>query len=221
MDYRPTLLMTQVVTHDVKRFVVERPDDFDWQPGQGVELALDVDGWRDEGRPFTPTSVAADRVLEFTIKRYPEHDGVTDRLHRLEPGDRLHMSAPFGTITDGGPGVFLAGGAGVTPFLAILRTRAARGDLDDCSLIFANKTRADVICEQELGHLLGERCHLALSREDAPGYLHGHIDRAMIERLVDDVGQRFYVCGPPAMVEALNEILVDLGASPDSLVFEE
>lgn len=221
MEHAPTLLMTQAVTHDVKRFVVERPDDFDWKPGQGVELALDLDGWRDEGRPFTPTSLESDRVLEFTIKRYPEHDGVTERLHRLQPGATLHMSAPFGTITDAGPGVFLAGGAGITPFLAILRTRADGGDLDGCSLIFANKTRGDVICQQELTHLLGDRCHLVLSREDAPGYRHGRIDRALIEELVSDFGQRFYVCGPPAMVDSLNDVLVELGASPDSVVFEE
>lgn len=221
MRYDLTLLMTEFVTHDVRRFIVERPEDLDWKPGQGVEIALDLDGWRDEGRPFTPTSRPDDRVLEFTVKRYPEHDGMTDRLHRQEAGARLHVSEPFGTITDRGPGVFLAGGAGVTPFLAILRTRAAAGTLGDSTLVFANKRRDDMICEKELRHLLGERCHLLLSREQAPGYGHGRIDRAWLEEHLDDFGRRFYLCGPPEFVDSLREVLVELGASPDTVVFEE
>lgn len=222
MEHRTTLLLTEPVTHDVQRFIVERPEGFQWNPGQGVEIALDLDGWRDEGRPFTPTSLPDDRVLEFTIKGYPEHDGVTHRLHQLRPGATLHMSEPFGTLTDRGPGVFIAGGAGLTPFLAILRQHSRDGELADSRLIFANKARGDVICEQELLHHLGERCVLTLTREEAPGYRHGRPDRAMLEELVDDfAATRFYVCGPPPMVEELTETLTELGASPDSVVLEE
>lgn len=58
-----TLLMTQFITHDARQFVVSRPDDFDFAPGQGVELAIDGPEWRDKGHPFTSTSLPADRVL--------------------------------------------------------------------------------------------------------------------------------------------------------------
>lgn len=222
MEHTTTLLLREHVTHDVKRFVVERPEGFEWSPGQGVEMALDEEGWREEGRPFTPTSHPDDRVLEFTIKGYPEHEGVTHRLHQLRPGATLHVSEPFGTLTDRGPGVFLAGGAGLTPFLAILRHRADRGELGDSTLIFANKTRDDVICEKELRHHLGERCILTLTREDAPGYRHGRPDREMLQEQVDDFpSTRFYVCGPPEMVEDLTDTLEKLGADPDGVVIEE
>ena len=70
------------------------------------------------------------------------------------------MSEPFGTISYQGPGVFIAGGAGITPFLAMLRDLARRGELDRQTLIFSNKAPRDVICEKELRHLLGERCIL-------------------------------------------------------------
>jgi len=88
MDHSVRLLHTGFVTHDVKRFVTTRPDGLDFEPGQGVEIAIDEEGWRDEGRPFTPTSLADEPVLEFTIKGYPEHDGVTEQLHRCS----LHFS---------------------------------------------------------------------------------------------------------------------------------
>jgi cytochrome-b5 reductase len=218
MDHTVELLHTGFVTHDVKRFVVSRPDGLQWKPGQGVEMALDQDGWRAEGRPFTPTSLPRDQVLEFTIKAYPEHDGVTTRLHDLVAGDRLLMSDPFGTITWQGAGTFLAGGAGVTPFLAILRDADA-DELARSSLHFTNKTPADVICEKELRHLLGDRCHLTCTEESAPGYDHRRLDRDYLESEVTDLDDPVYVCGPPGFVDELGEALDDLGAP--TLVVEE
>jgi cytochrome-b5 reductase len=221
MEHRVTLLMSEFVTHDVKRFIVGKPDGFSFQPGQGVELAIDRPQWRDEGRPFTPTSLPDDCVLEFTIKGYPQHDGMTRELHALSPGAELLMSDPFGTITYQGPGVFLAAGAGVTPFIAILRKLAADAGLEDHSLIFSNKTPADVICEKEFRHYLGERCMLTCTRSQAPGCEGRRVDRDYLAERIQDFDRHFYVCGPPGFVEAVNEALQSLGASPDGLVFEQ
>jgi cytochrome-b5 reductase len=220
MQHAVTLLMSQFVTHDVRRFIVSKPEGFAIEPGQGVELAIDQPGLSGEGRPFTPTGLADDRVLEFTIKAYADHPGVTQALHKLAPGARLLMSEPFGTIRYQGAGVFIAGGAGITPFLAILRERARRGELAGQTLIFSNKTQRDVICEKELRHLLGERCILTCTGGEAPGYENRRVDRAFLEEKIDDFGQHFYVCGPPPFMDAVNGALAALGASPESLVFE-
>lgn len=221
MTHEVTLLMSGFVTHDVKRFIVTRPDGFEFEPGQGVELAIDHPDWREEKRPFTPTSLGADRVLEFTIKSYPAHEGVTQALHALEPGAQLLMSDPFGTIQYKGPGVFIAGGAGVTPFIAILRQLAREQRLEGQSLLFSNKTPADVIIEQELRHILRERCVLTCTDEEAPGYENRFIDRDFLSEHVRDFGQHFYVCGPPKFNDSVNDALKDLGAKPDLLVFEK
>jgi ferredoxin-NADP reductase len=220
MNYRTTLLMTQFVTHDVKRFIVGKPEGFEFLPGQGVELAIDRPGLSEQGRPFTPTGLADDRVLEFTIKAYPAHAGVTQALHALQPGAGLLMSEPFGTISYQGPGVFIAGGAGITPFLAILRSLASAGKLADQTLIFSNKSPRDVIQEQELRHLLDERCLLLCTEAAAPGYLHRRVDRAFLEETIRDFDRRFYVCGPPGFMEGVSGALAELGASAESLVFE-
>jgi ferredoxin-NADP reductase len=221
MNTTVNLLMSQFVTHDVKRFIVSKPAGFSVAPGQGVELAINRPGLSEQGRPFTPTGLAADRVLEFTIKGYENHaDGVTRRLHQLEPGAELLLSEPFGTISYQGPGVFIAGGAGITPFLAILRDLARRGELERQTLIFSNKMPRDVICEQELRHLLGERCLLLCTGVEAPGYAHRRVDRAYLEEHIREFAQRFYVCGPPPFMEAVNTALTDLGAQAESLLFE-
>lgn len=220
MNYSVDLLMSQFVTHDVKRFIVSKPAGFSFVPGQGVELAINRAGLSDQGRPFTPTGLADDRVLEFTIKAYADHGGVTQALHELEAGAELLMSEPFGTISYQGPGVFIAGGAGITPFLAILRKLARTGELDRQTLIFSNKTPRDVICEKELRHLLGERCILTCTGEAAPGYAHRRVDRAFLQETIQDFKQRFYLCGPPPFMEAVSGALTELGASVESLVFE-
>src|SRR5512143_3317014 len=150
MNHTVKLLMSQFVTHDVKHLIVSKPAGFSVVPGQGVELAINRPGLREQGRPFTPTGLAEDGVLEFTIRAYPAHAGVTQALHQLAPGAELLMSDPFGTIHYQGPGVFIAGGAGITPFLAILRDLARKGEADGQALIFSNKTPRDVICEKEL-----------------------------------------------------------------------
>lgn len=221
MDYTVTLLMSEFVTHDVKRLVVSKPDDFSFEPGQGVELAIDDPAWKDEGRPFSPTALPDDIVLEFTIKRYPDHKGVTQQLHQLDAGAQLLMSESFGTISYQGPGVFVAGGAGITPFLAILRQLAAENQLDDHSLIFANKTPADIICEKELLYYLEERCVLICGDARGQDYKQGRIDKKILSDEVEDFGQRFYVCGPDGFMDVVIGSLKEMGADPQALIFEQ
>lgn len=215
-----TLLMSEFVTHDVKRFIVSRPDGFSFEPGQGVELTIQQDVWKNQSRPFTPTNFIDDGVIEFTIKRYAAHGSVTDALHMLPTGTQLLLSEPFGTISYEGPGVFLAAGAGITPFIAILRERARLTDLDGNMLIFSNKTPADVIYEKELRYYLGQHCILTCTDEQAAGYEHRHIDKEMLAEKIDNFKQPFYVCGPPGFMEDVNAALQALGADPQSLVFE-
>jgi len=222
MKHRTTILMTEFVTHDVKRFIVKKPEIFSFSPGQGVELVIDQEKWREEeGRPFTPSNLTTDEVLEFTIKRYPDHKGVTDKLHTLKAGDHLLMSDPFGTIAYKGPGVFIAGGAGITPFLSIFRHLAVETTTAGQTLIFSNKTTADIICEKELQHYFGSRCHLICTREKAKGYEHTRIDRKYLQKIIKDTQQYVYVCGPDEFVEEINAMVGDMGFATESVVFEE
>ena len=222
MKHSSTILMTEFVTHDVKRFILTKPRNFDYKPGQGVKVVINQPEWRNqESRPFTPTSLRDDRLLEFIIKKYPTGEGVTDKLHSLAVGAKLLISEAFGTITYKGPGVFIAAGAGVTPFIAITRQLARKGKLDLNSLVLSNKTPADVICEKELRHYFGSRCILTCTQEGAPGYENQRITANFLKKKIQDFTQRFYVCGPDSFVKDIKSILKELGASPDSIVFEE
>ena len=221
MKHTVKILMTEFVTHDVKRFIVERPAGYDFKPGQATELSINLPEYEKQKNPFTFTSLEESLVLEFTIKGYPEHNAVTKKLHQLVPGDELIVRGVWGTIHYKGPGVFIAGGAGVTPFIAILRRLHADGELAGNTLIFANNTRRDVILHEEFREMLGDRLILTFSHEQVPGYPHGRITREFLEKNVEDFSQHFYICGPPPMVDSLKSSLADLGASAEAVVFEE
>lgn len=220
-EHKQKILMTEFVTHDVKRFIIEKPEGYEFEPGQATEVAIAKEGWKDKKRPFTFTSLNEDEVLEFTIKGYPEHNGVTEKLHTLEAGDELLLEDPWGTINYQGEGVFLAGGAGVTPFIAIFRQLRDKGELGNNKLIFANKRAKDVILEKEFREMLGDNFVPILTEESGPGYQDAYIDKDYLKENINDFDQNFYVCGPPGFIEDITDSLKQLGADPDAVVLEE
>jgi ferredoxin-NADP reductase len=220
-EYIVTIQSIEPVTHDVKRFRFDKPGDFHFIPGQATDVSINKPGWKDELRPFTFTSLMDDPFLEFTIKRYPDHNGVTNQLHQLSPGDQLIIRDVWGAIEYKGPGYFIAGGAGITPFIAILRHLKKGGNAEGNSLYFSNKTRDDIIYENELKEILGDDAHFILTRENIPGYISSRIDKSFFETNQLDYSKHFYICGPDQMISDISEALAALGAKADSIVFEK
>lgn len=221
MDYKVKIIDIKAVANNVKRFRLEKPEGYVFTPGQATDVSINKEKWKEETRPFTFTSLNEDPYLEFTIKRYPDHHGVTDELHRLNPGDGLIVRDVWGAIAYKGPGYFIAGGAGITPFLAILRRLYVDKQLGDNQLFFSNKKAEDVIVEQELAHMMGANAHFVLTREEKKGYLKGPIDKAFLQAHITDFKRHFYICGPDPMVAAITDIVTQLGASAESVVFEK
>lgn len=209
------------VTYNVRKFRIEKPEGYSFTPGQATEVAINKEGWKEEKRPFTFTSLNKDPELEFTIKIYTDHDGVTNQLGQLKTGDELLLHDVWGTIQYKGPGVFIAGGAGITPFIAILRSLDDENKINGNRLIFSNRTSKDIILRDEFNKMLGERFINTLTEEDHPDYDHQRIDREYLEEKISDFEQHFYVCGPSSFVEDISEALEKLGTSSDSIVFEE
>ena len=220
MEYTVKILDINQITHDVKEFITEKPEGYTFEPGQATVVSINKEGYRDEKRPFTFTSLNEDKNLEFTIKIYEDMHGVTDAMDDLKVGDELIVNSPWGAIRYKGPGYFIAGGAGITPFIAILRQLKKDGKVDDNMLLFSNKTRSDIILEDELKDILGGNAIFTLTREEAPGYHHGRIDEDFIKRHVQDFSRPFYVCGTPEMTKEINDVLEKMGAPSDSIIFE-
>jgi ferredoxin-NADP reductase len=214
------ILSIEQVTHDVKRFRIEKPSGYTFIPGQATEVSINTPELKGIKRPFTFTGLNRESFLEFTIKIYSSHKGITSELGKLKKGDELIIRDVWGAIHFKAKGIFIAGGAGITPFIAIFRDLHDKNELDGNILLFANKTRDDIILEDEFKSLLGDSFINILSEEPAEGYFHGFINEAFLKVCVDDFSKMFYVCGPPLMMKTVKKHLADLGVTENSITVE-
>lgn len=214
------ILKTEFVTHNVKRFMLEKPPGYTFISGQATDVSINKPGLEDELRPFTFTCLNTDNYLEFTIKIYKDHNGVTAKLFDIDAGDELIVHEVFGTIAYKEPGLFIAGGAGITPFISILRQLKSKGLLAGNVLLFANRTADDVILKDELDEMLGEK-HIDVLSGPGNGEDGQHIDKNLLIQYVNEQMKSYYLCGPDDFVTAMKKDLADLGVADDKMVFEQ
>ncbi|MFW5746315.1 MAG: FAD-binding oxidoreductase [Nanoarchaeota archaeon] len=212
------LLARRMLTHDTQQLIFTRPRGFDFLPGQGVAVALNEEAWKLKKRPFSPTSLVDDDILEFIIKCYPDHHAVTEALHAAPIGTQVMLGNPFGNLTYRGSGYFLAGGVGITPFIAIARHLREQGNEDENTLIYSARTEKDIINRQELDELFSV-CHYTVSRQKSEQYRVGRINKSMVKK-VTDKKKLCYVCGPPAFVQDICEMLEHAGVPKQNIVLE-
>jgi ferredoxin-NADP reductase len=220
-EFAVRILNIEDVTHDVKRFEIEKPDGYTFVPGQATEVAINKPEWKNEKRPFTFTSLNEWPYLEFTIKGYSSHKGVTDQIHKLSVGDELLIHDVWGAISYKGKGVFIAAGAGITPFIAIFRQLNKDSSIEGNKLIFSNKTSKDIIMRDEFEKMLGDNFINVLTDEAVPGIHNKRIDKEYLKEIIKDFNQHFYICGPDPFTEAITSALTDLGANVEAVVFEK
>jgi hypothetical protein len=215
------ILNTEYVTHNVKRFKLNKPDSYKFKPGQATDIVINLPDWKAERRPFTFTSLNEWDHLEFTIKIYNDHNGVTNELGKLHVGDELILHDIFGAINYKGEGTFIAGGAGVTPFIAIFRQLQKDGKLGNNKLIFSNRTEQDIILKDEFEKMLRENFINTITNEKNEKYDNRKIDESYLKEKIKDFSQYFYICGPDAMIESNKEYLLNLGADKNKIVIEQ
>ncbi|MFA6472851.1 MAG: flavodoxin reductase, partial [Candidatus Latescibacterota bacterium] len=117
-------------------------------------------------------------------------------------------------------GLFIAGGAGVTPFIAILRYLQSKNKIGGNKLIFANKTEDDIILKTEFKKILGGNFINILSDEEVKGYSHGLITEKFLKANITETCKNIYVCGPPPMMDAIEKFLANLHVDAKSIVKE-
>jgi ferredoxin-NADP reductase len=223
MDANYIVTVKEIIsrTHNVKTFRVSKPGGFEFVPGQAVDLSLNEEGWKENKHPFTFTCLPDDDYLEFTIKLYNNPSGLTNRLKTVEPGDEFEISSAWGAIEYKGEGVFIAGGAGITPFISIFRHLEQKNEIGNNTLIFSNKTEADIILKDEFEAMLGKNFINVITDEPGTEYHNKRIDKKFLEERVTDFSQHFYVCGPDEFTKNILDALKELGADAETLVFEK
>lgn len=214
------VLAIDSLTHDVLQIRTEKPGGYEFVPGQATEVSIRKEYWEKEKRPFSFTGLPGDGYLEFIIKTYPAHHGLTNQLQQLKPGEELVINEVWGAIRYEGPGIFIAGGAGITPFISIFRQLARKSKIRGNRLIYANKRKADIILENELKSLLGDDMINVLSEELLPSYRYGFVNREILSESLEGWKGKVYVCGPPVMMDTVLFNLSELGVGDHSIVAE-
>jgi hypothetical protein len=117
--------------------------------------------------------------------------------------------------------VFIAGGAGVTPFIAIFRQLQKDGKLGNNKLIFSNRTSKDIILKDEFEKMLGDHFINTLTDEKTDKYDNRKIDAGYLREKIKDFSQYFYICGPDPMLESVSKDLESLGVDKEKIVVEQ
>jgi propane monooxygenase reductase component len=220
------------VTHDMRHLVLRliEPDDIKFFPGQYMDIKIPGTTVL---RSFSManTSSRDGGLLEFIIKVYPDGQFSRFLADKLAEGDRLELTGPFGvfTLREGDSDlVFVGGGAGLAPILALLRSMAERGIARKATFFYGARTRADLCFEAELRELertLPDFRYLpALSEaggDDSWAGETGLITDVVRRHASDLHGAHAYVCGPPPMVEAALPLLASLGVEEKRIYYDK
>ncbi|WP_152362070.1 NADH:ubiquinone reductase (Na(+)-transporting) subunit F [Microlunatus speluncae] len=227
---RAEVVAINPVTHDLRHLVLRlvEPTELKFFPGQYVDIAV-PDSEHVRSFSMANTSSRDGGRLEFVIRVYP--GGLFSEFldQRLAIGDPLDLTGPFGVFTlRDAPDrelIFLGGGAGMAPILALLRSMAERGIDRPTTFYYGARGQRDLCFTDELEELAAKLPRFdyvpALSEPGADEDWAGEVG------MITDVVARFeldlsradaYVCGPPPMVEAAIPLLERLGV-PEKRVF--
>lgn len=228
MNFTLEFVGKQKVAADAWRLDFAKPNDYNYKAGQYLELHLQHPHGDDRGdvRWFTVSSSPTEDHISITTRHVKDHpSSFKNALFGLEKGDTVPAKGPMGEFvlpdSKATKLVWVAGGIGVTPFIAQLRYLLDTKDLDrDIILIYGNRSDADIVCSQLLEESKRKMPNFQLIRvysEQPPSFIDEHVETGLIDEkllskyISDPHDREYYVSGPEPMVDSFEQILKFLG----------
>ena len=229
------LIGRDTVAEGTMAFRFSVPSGFTYKAGQHISLTLisptetDAEGnsrkFTVASAPHEPEIMVVTRMRDTAFKR---------TLKNLPIGTTLSMTGPVGDMTLHAdatrPAIFIAGGIGITPFLAMLRHAANVHLANPITLFYSNRRPEDSAFLSELRSLKNSNTNFYLvatmtSMHDSKQVWKGetgYINEAMLRHhLPDLLTPIYYIAGPTAMVAGVKEMLAKIGVSQQDIRFEE
>ena len=226
---RIALRRREPVAEGTFAFYFEKPADFAHEAGQNAMFTL-IDPPQNDAagptRPFTIASAPHEPELMIATRM---RDSAFKRTLRAAPiGTELEIEGPAGVMVlhedASRPAVFLAGGIGITPFLAMARDAAKRKLPHEIVLFYSNRRPEHAAFLEELERRQGPKFRLVATMTEAPGWKgeRRFISRELLaEHLPDLRAPVYYFAGPPGMTMAMQGMLTELGVPEDDMRSEE
>ena len=231
----PAELVTKVIeviqrNYSVKSVRVEPAKDVVFKAGQFLQVTLQNNPLLK--RYLSISSSPTEKYhLEFT-KKLSQSD-FSKAMDGLKVGDELLIQYPFGrfTLEDNpafsGKIAFLSGGIGITPLRSIAKDVVDRNLGIDIVMVYSNRSVKDIVFKDDLGAMQKIYPKLRVAHvlcEAEPGFKCsvGYINASIIKNEVLDYKERkFFLCGPPTMVESMRKMLSDELALPGEQIVTE
>jgi len=194
-------------------------------PGQYVNVG--VPG-TNQTRSYSFSSMPRDGVVQFLVRNIPGGLMSTYLSQKAAPGDAVTVNGPIGSfyLRDiKRPIVFLAGGTGLAPFLAMLEEIRRTGAPHPIHMIYGVTNDADLVEVEKIDTLAKEIPDFTYTTVVAsPDSCHphkGYVTQHMPDEVLRGGEVDIYLCGPPPMVDAVRSYLTQKGVTPANFYFEK
>ena len=226
-----TVVALQDETATARTIRFEVPDWPDHIAGQHVDVRLTASDGYSAVRSYSIASAPnASRLFEITVERLPDGEVSPYLTQDVMVGDRLELRGPIGgwfvwRSAQAEPIQLIAGGSGIVPLMAMIRSRVSAGSAAPFRLLYSVREPKAVWYGDEL-RALSEHDHsisitYAYTRATPKDWPRppGRIDAALIANAAwpSNIGPTCYVCGPTSFVETAASLLTASGNSPDRI----
>jgi ferredoxin-NADP reductase len=178
------------------------------------------DGYRAQ-RSYSVASAPGGDTIDLTVERLPGGE-VSGFLHEeVRPGDRLEVRGPIGYFSWDAtmPALGVAGGSGVVPLMAMLRTARRHNDPALMRLVVSVRTPADLYYAGELD---GPEASVIYTRSIPPDFPRtpGRLTAQDLAPVIAGTGRAVYVCGSPSFCDSATALLAEAGISASRIRVE-
>ena len=234
-EFATELKRKENIAEGTMAFHFRKPDGFQFRAGQAIDLTLidppetDAEGntraFSIASAPSDPDLVIATRMRDSAFKR---------TLKAAGPNLKVKLDGPTGSLTlhknANKSAVFLAGGIGITPFRSIARDAAAQKLPHTIYLFYSNRRPEDTAFLGELQqlqaanpnfHLIATMSEMEKSQTKWDGETGFLTADKLRKHLPSLQGPIYYIAGPPAMVAAMRQMLVEAAVDEDDIRTED
>jgi benzoate/toluate 1,2-dioxygenase reductase component len=209
----------------ILKLKLDKPEGVGFLPGQYVNLTVPGTS---EHRSYSFSSKPGDAEASFLIRNVPGGLMSNWLASDARPGARMTFVGPQGSFflrKIDRPVVMLAGGTGLAPILSMLEVLADEGTDQPVHLVYGVTQDGD-LAERERIEALADRLPTltwatTVADPDSAHPLKGYVTAHLRDEHLHAGDCDIYLCGPPAMVEAVRRFFVEKGVNPAHFHYEK